>query len=708
MSDRITTPELAQPLLAELPAGTRLRLFVDKAQHAICSLWENGTFWRSTAHRERESRATDAPEFYPTVSFRSACSLLRLAEDCPDWLHRSVRAQLQDQIVPALVARRLGDFHSTLDTTNGDRADDGSVNLFTLALYVELLGLIARAEDVALTLRNSATKNLNAALTQLVNHRTLVRIRTDRYLSVHPFLLYHVRRALETAAAAESEAGVGHSSDELDRGIREAARAAIGVLLARERLGMSNPGDAVALGFAAGTLADEVSVDDANYVREGVTICLAAQDSRGSWAFGRVVAAEKDIASHRLEIPTYEIAAVMVESLLGLVEGAGSVPRDIAAYIEAVQRAIEHVERSIVRLREGETRQMGWCSDHAYGKEFVESWTSATVLEFVVTTYKLIDAVQRRALLSTFVSVWPTSPDWPSWLRWETYRETAEVDHDHPVLDYVNRRIVEPLRSESRVGHVPLRGSVSALLFGPPGTSKTTIVRGIADGLGWPLVTLSPGDFIERGLEMIEAQARAVFERLLGLSRTVVLFDECDELFRDRAPRQELEQTRSITAFVTASMLPKLQELHDRGRVVFVICTNNFEAMDSAVKRGGRIDHVIAVGPPDVTARRRIISDAFAQAYDERQYGDIEFEEEIKDELAAGTERFTRMELDRLVRAVAERRERTSEDEARRGVREAIDEQREGLIIEANDYAEFQKLQKRHSHAVVAAERRDR
>jgi len=117
---------------------------------------------------------------------------------------------------------------------------------------------------------------------------------------------------------------------------------------------------------------------------------------------------------------------------------------------------------------------------------------------------------------------------------------------------------------------------------------------------------LSPGIFIEKGLEYIEAQANSIFSRLQKLSQTIVLFDECDELFRDRRPLEAADQTREITAFVTASMLPKLQNLHDTRNVLFFICTNQIRTMDKAVTRGGRIDYVIGIGYPDEQQEKNI------------------------------------------------------------------------------------------------------
>ena len=225
---------------------------------------------------------------------------------------------------------------------------------------------------------------------------------------------------------------------------------------------------------------------------------------------------------------------------------------------------------------------------------------------------------------------------------------------------------------------------MSLLLFGPPGTSKTTIVQSLADALGWPIISLSPGSFIGKGLEFVEAEASRVFGSLVSLSRTVVFFDECDELFRLRNPDPASEQVRGITAFVTASMLPKLQQLHDRGRVVFVISTNHLASIDPAVKRGGRVDHIVGVGPPDEIARRRILSDLMAGKKSDRRI------RTALDELAIRTERFTRPELRRALDELlkGEPQWRTAA-EARRQAKEVAGRLKESLAITPEQFQQF-------------------
>jgi DNA polymerase III delta prime subunit len=191
---------------------------------------------------------------------------------------------------------------------------------------------------------------------------------------------------------------------------------------------------------------------------------------------------------------------------------------------------------------------------------------------------------------------------------------------------------------------------VSFLLYGPPGTRKTTFVEEMASALRWPLLTLSPPAFLSNGIEGFEAAADDIFEELLHLQRVVVLFDECEEFFRWRSSPTTVE-SRTIGAFITSGMLPRLQALRKARSVIFVINTN-IEAyeLDDAVTRRGRLDRAARVGHPLLPAQKR-----YLEKWESRISGKTLTEEH--------TSWFTRL-LNEVETAMQEPRERlTSERE---------------------------------------------
>jgi hypothetical protein len=146
----------------------------------------------------------------------------------------------------------------------------------------------------------------------------------------------------------------------------------------------------------------------------------------------------------------------------------------------------------------------------------------------------------------------------------------------------------------------------SMLLYGPPGTGKSTIAEKLSEALGWPLITITPSDFIRQGEAQVEARAKQIFRSLMFQQDAVVLFDEIDRLLLDRDAPMYFDQHDTFQ-FMTPGMLVKLKDLWRAKRVVFIICTNYEERIDMAAKRKGRIDHSFLVLPPDGPGRMMMI-----------------------------------------------------------------------------------------------------
>jgi hypothetical protein len=636
------------------------------ATTAVCDLWDTGlgTFAQSTIDRPDGLR--------PTVTFRCTEVLLSALNVAPDLLRSRT-----DGVAAAA---------ATVVQTTPTKAEGRSslkYPAYTLALLVLATAHVARLDDAV---GAGARKKIDSRV-----HAFLKALARVGIANVHPFVQEHALRACLAARPFVSDpASVDSCVSELVDSVRTATLD----LLAKHHIALTSPAESVVLAFCAAALSTTTNARDDKFALAALIAVASTQDDSGSWPLGRVVRDDPG----RLEISTYEVAWVTATTLQSLLDrnACGIHDEPTSTIVDAVTRAASFATRSIVEVKTG---SRGWASDHPYEQPRVESWTSAIVLQFALASAELRNDVRNREVLTTFNSVSPREDSWPEWLTWDALHERAEPDHEHPVYSYLETRVITPIRDDPRGLPSGSRECASVLLFGPPGTAKTTIVKAVAQRLDWPIVFLSPGSFIEHGLEAIEAAARSVFDRLQSLRRVVVIFDECDELFRNREPSGAPDQVRNISAFVTASMLPKLQDLHDRGHVLVFICTNHVGMMDPAVVRGGRIDHRIGVGPPDEQARIDILEDVRPGLA-----SDIEHLGSALETLGKLSTRFSRNELQRAAKTLANQALQspwTSEPEARSAASVVVDSMSESLTITVDQMNTFEEQQKKWSDPIL-------
>lgn len=289
----------------------------------------------------------------------------------------------------------------------------------------------------------------------------------------------------------------------------------------------------------------------------------------------------------------------------------------IEPYLPQLYKAWDYAMRTRVPLNDQRGNTFGWSSTHHVARDSPEAWATAEVFSFGQMLRCMTGHVVAERAAAELRARRPDYPDrdaaavelaqrGDTWAEdgWTVGRQLAGL-----FLHPSSAPRDTPVDAGIRDPDAPVVGpdhARSAVLFGPPGTGKTTLVEALAGALGWQYVEVLASDFLREGVDGVPARADRIFDLLMQLDRCVVLFDEIDELIQDRASGE----SDPFGRFLTTSMLPKIAKLWKQRRVVFFVATNHVSRADPAITRTSRFDARIFVAPPGLTVKRRMLDKA--------------------------------------------------------------------------------------------------
>ncbi|GBE56632.1 ATP-dependent zinc metalloprotease FtsH [archaeon BMS3Bbin16] len=207
-------------------------------------------------------------------------------------------------------------------------------------------------------------------------------------------------------------------------------------------------------------------------------------------------------------------------------------------------------------------------------------------------------------------------------------------------IQKVREMIELPLKHPELFERLGIEAPKGVLLHGPPGTGKTLLAKAVASETESSFYDISGPEIMSKFYGESEENLRKKFDEAEENAPSIIFIDEIDSI----APKRE-EVTGEVERRVVAQLLSLMDGLKSRGKVVVIGATNRPNALDSALRRGGRFDREIEIGIPDQKGRLEVL---------QIHSRGVPLEEGLSlEEVAASTHGFVGADLEALVKEAA-------------------------------------------------------
>lgn len=159
---------------------------------------------------------------------------------------------------------------------------------------------------------------------------------------------------------------------------------------------------------------------------------------------------------------------------------------------------------------------------------------------------------------------------------------------------FFNEHIVEIIAHEEQYRRMGIDFPSAIILHGPPGCGKTFAVERLVEFLGWPGYTIDSGSIGSSYIHDTSKKIAQVFETATENAPSVVVIDEMEAFLANRSVGQA-SGTHHMEE--VAEFLRRIPEAGKR-HVLIIAMTNMLDAIDPAILRRGRFDHIIEVKMP--------------------------------------------------------------------------------------------------------------
>ena len=168
--------------------------------------------------------------------------------------------------------------------------------------------------------------------------------------------------------------------------------------------------------------------------------------------------------------------------------------------------------------------------------------------------------------------------------------------HEH-IVESLMTNIVIPMENRDLAREMGLQPKRGVLLFGPPGTGKTTVGRALAHHMGGKFFLID-GSFVSEPAGAFFAKLGRVVQEAKENAPSVLFIDDADTLF-------EIQHIAGLSRYLL-SLLDGI-ESGSANHVCVMMTATNVRPIPEALLRSGRVELWLETQPPDLAVRESIL-----------------------------------------------------------------------------------------------------
>lgn len=173
-----------------------------------------------------------------------------------------------------------------------------------------------------------------------------------------------------------------------------------------------------------------------------------------------------------------------------------------------------------------------------------------------------------------------------------------------PALEtFFNEQVVDIIANEEKYKRMGIEFPTAVVLHGPPGCGKTFATEKLVEFLGWPCYSIDSGSIGSSYIHATSKKIAEVFDEAIAHAPSVIMIDEMEAFLADRSmgAASGTHHMEEVAEFLRR--IPEASKQH----VLVIAMTNMIDAIDPAIIRRGRFDHIVEVKMPSAAEVRALL-----------------------------------------------------------------------------------------------------